>query len=270
MHEFIPCFNTSTIRPAGLKEKIRLAGAAGFRAIELWNDDVTAYLQGGGTMEEIRSALKAAGLTVPSVIAVLGWIGCADGEREERRAEAVRRMEQAKALGSPFVVTTPPRGQTDLERAGRDYRELLEIGRRIGVRPVMEFLGFVEHVNNINTAWEIVERAGDPSGTIVIDFFHMVRGERSTVEDLRSLPPERIGIVHLDDVPYSKPFGEMSDADRVYPGDGDIPLDEMIGTLRSMSYRGPVSLELFNRDYWAQDPAQVVKTGFEKSRRFFE
>jgi len=78
MHEFIPCFNTSTIRPTPLMEKIRLAGAAGFRAIELWNDDVTAYLAGGGTMEEIRGALRSAGLTVPSVIAVLGWIGCAD------------------------------------------------------------------------------------------------------------------------------------------------------------------------------------------------
>jgi sugar phosphate isomerase/epimerase len=158
----------------------------------------------------------------------------------------------------------------DLERAGRDYRELLEIGRGIGVRPMMEFLGFVEHVNNINTAWEIVERADDPTGSIVIDFFHMVRGQRSTLEDLRALPVDRIGIVHLDDVPYSKPFPERSDADRVYPGDGDIPLGAMMDALRGMGYRGPVSLELFNREYWEQDPAQVVKTGFEKSRRFFE
>jgi sugar phosphate isomerase/epimerase len=81
---------------------------------------------------------------------------------------------------------------------------------------------------------------------------------------------DRIGIVHLDDAPYSKPFDEMSDADRVYPGDGDIPLDEMLDTLRAMGYRGPVSLELFNRDYWEQDPAQVVRTGFEKSRPFFQ
>src|SRR5205823_5514193 len=210
-------------------DKIRLAGEAGFRQIEPWNDDVTAFVQGGGTMETIRRALQDAGLTVASVIAVMGWIGCADAEREERRAEAIRRMEQAKALGSPFIVASPPRGPVYLERAGRDYRELIEIGRRVGVRPMMEFLGFVEHVNNINTAWEIVERAGDPSGTIVIDFFHMVRGERSTLEDLRALPVERIGIVHLDDVPYSKPFAEMSDADRVYPGDGSVALDEMMG-----------------------------------------
>src|SRR5438105_1277025 len=128
MHEFIPCLNTSTIRPAPLLDKIRLAGEAGFRQIEPWNDDVTAFLQGGGTMDTVRRALNNAGLTVASVIAVMGWIGCADTERDERRAEAIRRMEQAKALGSPFIVASPPRGQVDLERAGRDYRELIEIG----------------------------------------------------------------------------------------------------------------------------------------------
>src|SRR5688500_771337 len=138
MHEFIPCFNTSTIRPAPLLDKIRLAGRTGFRAIELWNDDVTAFLEGGGTTAQIHGALREAGLAVPSVIAVLGWSGCADAEREERRAEAIRRIEQAKALGSPSIVATPPRGPVDLERAGRDYRELLEIGRSIGVRPMME------------------------------------------------------------------------------------------------------------------------------------
>jgi hypothetical protein len=30
----------------------------------------------------------------------------------------------------------------------------------------------------------------------------------------------------------------------------------------------PFSLELFNKEYWAQDPAHVVRTGWEKSRRF--
>jgi len=75
--------------------------------------------------------------------------------------------------------------------------------------------------------------------------------------------------VHLDDVPYNKPFSEMSDGDRVYPGDGDIPLAEMFGVLEEIGYGGAVSLELFNAEYWAQDPYQVVRTGYEKSKRWF-
>jgi sugar phosphate isomerase/epimerase len=266
---FIPCLNTSTIRPAPLSEKIRLAGEAGFRAIEPWNDDVDAYLKAGGSMESLRRELQAAGLSVVSMIAVMGWIGCPDAERDARRREATRRMEQAAALGSPFIVASPPGGRVDLDRAARDYRELLGIGRQVGVRPAMEFLGFVEHVKDIATAWEIVQRAGDPQGTIVLDFFHMVRGQSTTVDEIRRLPAEKIAIVHLDDVPYRKPFAEMSDADRVYPGDGDIPLNAMIDALRETGYQGPLSLELFNAEYWAQDPAQVVRTGFEKSHRYW-
>lgn len=266
---FIPCLNTSTIRPVPLSEKIRLAAAAGFEAIEPWNDDVDAYLKAGGTLESLREELKAAGISVVSMIAVMGWIGCDDAVRDAQRREAIRRMEQAAALGSPFIVASPPSGRVDLDRAARDYRELLEIGRRVGVRPAMEFLGFVEHVKDIATAWEIVQRAGDPDGTVVLDFFHMVRGQSSTIDELRRLPAQKIAIVHLDDVPYRKPFSELTDGDRVYPGDGDIPLDAMIAALRQTGYHGPLSLELFNQEYWSQDPEQVVRTGFEKSRRYW-
>ncbi len=267
---YLPCLNTSTIRPASLGDKIAAAAQAGFRAIEPWNDDVDAYLAAGGTMESLRALLGEKGLTVPSVIAIMGWVGCPDAERDRQRTEAIRRIEQAVALGAPHIVASPPGGRIDLDRAARDYREVLQLGKERGIRPSMEFLGFVEQINNINAAWEIVQRAGDPDGTLVIDWFHMVRGQASTVDDLRRIPADKISIVHLDDVPYNKPFSQMSDGDRVYPGDGDIPLEEMFATLSEIGYRGAVSLELFNAEYWAQDPYAVVRTGFEKSKRWFD
>src|SRR5947209_2384517 len=203
---FLPCLNTSTLRPASLVDKINAAAQAGFRAIEPWNDDVDTYLQQGGTWEALKALLRERGLTVPSVIAIMGWIGCADAERDARRTEAIRRMEQAVALGAPHLVARPPGGPVDLDRAARDYRELLQLGKERGIRPSMEFLGFVEQINNIDAAWEIVQRAGDPDGTIVIDWFHMVRGQASTVDDLRRIPSATLSIVHLDDVPYNKPL----------------------------------------------------------------
>lgn len=269
---YLSCLNTSTLRPATLAVKIEAAAAAGFRAIEPWNADVDAHLAAGGTMEEIRERLARHGLAVPSMIAIMGFVGNAAPGREERLAEARRRMQQARDLGAPFIVASPPPGPSDLARCGRDYAELLEIGREIGVRPAMEFLGFVEHVNNIATAREIMERSGDSTATIVIDWFHMVRGDgRETIfADLRALDPEQIAIVHLDDVPYAQPFPEMTDADRVYPGDGDIPLAALFAVLEEIGYRGPLSLELFSRDLWEQDPYAVARTGYEKSRRWFE
>ena len=268
---YLPCLNTSTIRPATLVTKIEAAAAAGFRAIEPWNDDVDAHLAAGGGMREIQALLARHALTVPSMIAIMGFIGNEEPGRDDRLAEARRRMQQAKDLSSPFIVASPPLGQADLGRCGSDYAELLELGREIGVRPAMEFLGFVEQVNSIAVAREIMERSGDPTATIVIDWFHMVRGDgRDTMfQDLRALQADQIAIVHLDDVPYRKAFSEMTDGDRVYPGDGDIPVDELFAVLGEIGYAGPVSLELFNEELWGQDPYTVTRTGYEKSARWF-
>jgi sugar phosphate isomerase/epimerase len=269
---YVPCLNTSTLRPAPLWDKIDAAAAAGFRAVELWNSEVTEYIEAGGTYRELRERLAAHGLLVPSVIAVMGFVGNEEPGRHERVREARRRMQQARDLGAPFIVASPPPGQADLARCGADYAELAAMGDEIGIRPAMEFLGFVEHVNNIRAAREIMERSCRADATIVIDWFHMVRGDGrdSMFEDLAALRPEQIAIVHLDDVPYRKPFPEMTDSDRVYPGDGDVPIDRLFGVLEQIGYDGVVSLELFNEELWKQDPYQVASTGFEKSRRWFE
>lgn len=268
---YLPCLNASTIRPASIPDKIAAAAAAGFRAIELWNTEVDAFLAEGHTLEDVRALLAQHGLAVPSMIAVMGFVGNTKPGRAERVAEARRRMRQAHDLGSPYIVASPPMGRADLAVCGRDYAELLAMGREIGIRPAMEFLGFVEHVNSIATAREIMENSGDPSATIVVDWFHMVRGDgRATIlEDLRGLRGDQIAIVHLDDVPYRKPFGDMTDGDRVYPGEGDIPIEELFAVLAKTGYDGPVSLELFREALWAQDPYAVARTGFEKSARWF-
>ncbi|MFN3653195.1 MAG: sugar phosphate isomerase/epimerase family protein [Armatimonadota bacterium] len=267
----LACLNTSTIRPASLPDKIEAAAAAGFQAVELWNDDVFAFIAGGGTLLQVKELLARLALQVPSMIAIMGFVGNTDPGRDQRLEEARRRMEHACELGAPFIVASPPPGRTDLAQCGHDYADLLALGREVGIRPAMEFLGFVDHVNSIRTAREIMDRAGDPHATIVIDWFHMVRGDgRETIlEDLRSLSAEQIAIVHLDDVPYTKPFPEMTDGDRVMPGDGDIPIQALHEILDEIGYQGPISLELFNESLWAQDPYEVARLGFEKSRRWF-
>lgn len=143
MAEFITCLNTSTIRPTPLLDAIRIAGEAGYDAIEPWNDQVTAYLRDGGSLADLRRAIDDAGLKVVSMIALGGWID-AEGEQYHRVLDDCRnRFEQAAALGSPFIVASPPQGKVDLGRAAYRYGELIRIGREYGVRPSTEFLGFV-------------------------------------------------------------------------------------------------------------------------------
>ena len=100
MADFLYCLNTSTIRPTALLDKVRIAGEAGYQAIEPWNDEITEYVQHGGSLADLRKAIEDAGLKVVSMIALGDWI-TTDGEAYSAALdECRRRMEQAAALGS--------------------------------------------------------------------------------------------------------------------------------------------------------------------------
>ena len=53
-------------------------------------------------------------------------------------------------------------------------------------------------------------------------------------------------------------------------GDGIADLPRVVANLRSIGYRGPLSLELFNPDLWEQDPAHVVRRGLDRIRELGE
>ncbi len=266
---FVYCLNTSTIRPTPLLEKIRIAGAAGYSAIEPWNDEVDDYLARGGSMAELKSALRDAGLAVVSMIALGGWI-TAEGEEYARVLdECRRRMDQAAALGSPYIVASPPDGVVDLAHAARRYAELLRLGRQAGVKPSMEFLGFVAGIKDVASAKTIADGANDPDATVVADVFHMIRGGGS-VDDLLTLKGDRLANFHVNDVPATPDPLTQTDADRVMPGEGIADLPRVFANLRTIGYRGPLSLELFNPTLWAADPLDVARSGLDRVRSFVE
>ena len=71
---------------------------------------------------------------------------------------------------------------------------------------------------------------------------------------------------HINDYPSQPPRAEITDAHRVFPGDGSAPLDTLFRALRDIGYRGMLSLEVFNREYWNQDALYVARDGLEKTR----
>jgi len=52
-------------------------------------------------------------------------------------------------------------------------------------------------------------------------------------------------------------------------GEGQIDLAAEIAVLREIGYEGTVSLELFNKELWAQNPTEVLKVGIERMRELF-
>lgn len=262
------CLNASTIRPASLMEKIRIAGQAGYKAIELWNDDLTMHEEAGGSLKDVKQVLIDHGLVAPTVIALHGWLGSEGAAHAQALEVARRKMEQAALVGAQYVIASPPMEPFDLRRGGADYRELLEIGKEIGVRPAMEYLGFMKSVYTIEQAWQVAQDADHPDSCMIMDPFHILRGGGS-IQSIALIPADKVAIWHWNDASGGKPFSCQSDADRVMPGDGVGPLEEIEHLALTQGYEGYVSLELFNEELWQQDPMEVAQLGMEKMQAYF-
>ena len=261
--------NASTIRPTPILEKISIAGQAGYGAIELWHDEIDDHLAHGGTLADLQSALADQNLAVPTTIYLGGWFNAEDTAWPGVRAECARRMEQAGALGAPHIIAGPAEGRPDYALGTRRYRELLELGESIGVHPAMEFLGFVEQLNTIEDALEIMTAADHPHATTVLDPFHIFRGG-GDLESIAKLTANQIAVSHFNDTPADPPREEQHDHSRVMPGDGHLNLVRYCELLAATGYNGWLSLELFNEQHWAEDPLEVARIGLEKMRTIAE
>ncbi|MFP6615681.1 MAG: TIM barrel protein, partial [Candidatus Hydrogenedentota bacterium] len=100
---------------------------------------------------------------------------------------------------------------------------------------------------------------------IVPDTFHLHNGG-SGFSGLKHLQGELFATFHWNDVPASPPAGQMGDSDRIYPGEGILPLEQALRDLKSIGYEGPLSLELFRREHWKMDPNVVARDGLKSMR----
>jgi sugar phosphate isomerase/epimerase len=278
------CLNTSTVRDKDgnsrpLTELIDLAAKAGYGAIEPWTSEIDAHLKAGGTLKDVRKRIEGAGLKAADVIGFSEWIVDDPDRRRKGLEQAKRDMEWAAEIGSPRVAA-PPVGATgggskrddpkftqpviDLVAAAARYRALLDVGQKMGVTPVVEVWGFSRTLRRLGEALLVAVECGSPRGCVLPDVYHLYKGG-SDFAGLPLLAADAVGIFHVNDYPKID-RAAITDADRVYPGDGVAPLKEVFATLRRMGYAGFVSLELFNREYWKRDPLDVAKTGLAKTR----
>ena len=266
---FTLCLNTSTIRPQPLLEKIRLVGEAGFDAIELWINDLYEHVGQGGEIRDVETALADHGLQVPCMIALRQWGEASELEYPLMLDEARRRMELATRLGASYVVATPPRDACPPSQLVDRFGELLDLGRTIGIEPTLEYISFYSSLTTLDQASEILDQLDDDNATLLLDAFHSWNSD-STPGLLAETAGHRISHYHVDDAALGIPAGEQTDPDRVMIGDGQIDLVAEIATLRSIGYQGMISLELFNRQLWQQDPRAVLSVGIERLRELVE
>jgi 2-keto-myo-inositol isomerase len=266
------CLNTSTIRGQGLTlaEEIKLVGDAGYDGIEPWMREIQQHLDAGGTLKDLKRQLDDAGLTVDSAIGFANWIVDDDQHRTAGLESMKRDMELLREIGGTRIAA-PPAGATDqadlsLAAAAERYARLLELGRTMGVTPQLEVWGFSKSLSRLGEVMYVAIESGDPDACLLPDVYHIYKGG-SDFQGLGLIPGQAIHVMHLNDYPADPPRESIGDKDRVFPGDGVAPIQNIIRMLLRNGFAGTFSLELFNPQYWQRPATEVLAEGLQKMKQ---
>jgi sugar phosphate isomerase/epimerase len=265
------CLNTATLRgqKLGIIKEIEVATKAGYEAIEPWVAAIETYMQGGGTLKDLRQQMSDAGLTVEDAIAFPEWLVDDETRRAKGLEQAKRQMDMVAQLGGRRLAA-PPSGATDLPKlnltqAAERYRTLLEAGAQIGVVPQLELWGHSKNLGRLSECVAVAVETGHRNACVLADVYHLYKGG-SDFHGMRLLGAEAIQVLHMIVYPTDPPREKIDDSYRVYPGDGVAPLTELLQTLRRIGGQKVLSLELFNRKYWSEDALEVAKTGLARMK----
>jgi len=272
------CINEATTMTTDFETDMRAYAAAGFVAVELWLAKVIDYtgtdlhVCGKAGVEQARRLLEELHLE-PVCACAQGGLMLAEGEdRAKTLTEFERKLELCQALGVPKMVTFA--GQTvqptlDLyERIPGNVREAADLAKGYGVTLALEFIKGHPVVGSMATSLELVHQAGCANVGVLFDFFHFVAGV-SKMSDLDALTPEALTFVHVNDAP-ALPREMLTDADRIWLGEGCFPIAAFHDHLTRLGYSDGVSIELFNRDLWDDDPYEVAARAFQNVSAFIE
>lgn len=170
------------------------------------------------------------------------------------------------ALGARHVICAPY--DSDLSRLTDNLAALQAESRTFGLSCVLEFFPWTV-VPDLAQAWQIAAGAGPDVG-ILLDTLHFDRSN-SNLDDLAALPPERLPFVHLCDAMVHPPYStddllHAGRAERLPPGDGQIPLRRIIDRLPKDI---PIALEVPMTDRHAKLGSEAVAAVvLEKARDF--
>ncbi len=252
--------NTATTRGKPLDDDIRLCGEVGFEGIEIDTGKIEEYTEAGGTVAELRELLDESGVECVGLMA-FAFTPFSDNEEE---LERVRRWAPVcRDLGGGLLlayIAEQPQAQMPrdevIEQAAYAATSYAEVAHDFGLKVALEPIGGREFMGGPDDALAVVDEAGHPALGIMVDTFHYYK---SAVEPERvaEIPAEQMLIVHINDA-ENLPRESLTDANRLYPGGGVLPLHGYLDALEQAGYDGFLSVEIFREEYWLDEHESII------------
>ena len=244
-----------------LEEKLQAIAAAGFGAVEIFENDLISF---NGSPSEIRAIAADLGLDISVYQPFRDFEGMPDRLRTRAFARAERKFDTMAELGCELLMicsSVSPESLGGIDRAADDLRELGERAAARGMRIAYEALAWGRHINDYRDAWECVRRADHAAVGFVLDSFHaLVRG--TDLRAIRAVPKDKIFLVQMADAPrLEMDYLSWSRHYRCFPGQGELPVGSFMDALAATGFDGLLSLEIFNDRFRAGSARGVAVDG---------
>ena len=218
-----------TVPELTASEQVAVAAEAGYPAVGLrlieppgTGRQLPSVAESGSLLAETAARLSASGVAVLDIESLFLT-------PETRAADHAALLEAGARLGARFLLTMCVDG--DGARAAETFAALCALAAPLGITVVIEFARFTE-VKTLAEAARFVGAAGQPNGAILIDVLHLFRSGGAPA-DLGTVPPALLPYAQLCDASGPPPADLRLEArgDRRYPGEGDLPLAELLAAL---------------------------------------
>jgi sugar phosphate isomerase/epimerase len=255
-----------SIADAGPLELIDAAAAAGFAGVNLWlvgprapasflvrAPVLTPVVGDARLIREIKLRVAATGVRVFE--ASCGWLG------PEFVAEEMQRVLDTLAeIGSRRLSIVG--WDADRARLVEHLGTICATAAGYGVDATLEFMPY-SAVRSLADGLDVLAKVGAPNLDLLVDALHLARSG-GTPSDLRRVDPRRLSVVQICDAPAASPppsgLADESRNRRLHPGDGDLPLRELLAVLPS-----DIAMEV--EVPCAEDAALSIE---DRARRCFE
>ena len=173
-----------------LEGKLAAAAKAGFRAVEIFENDLTFF---AGKPRDARLMAADLGLEIVALQPLRDFEAMPDPIRARNFERAARKLDLMHELGARLLClcsNVSPDAIDDPERAAADLQDLADLARQHGMRIGYEALAWGRWVKDWTAAWDIVRAADRDNLGIVLDSFHIcARG--NPIEPIAGCRPRR-------------------------------------------------------------------------------
>jgi sugar phosphate isomerase/epimerase len=269
--DLVLCAGTLHYHQLSFAERVAATRAAGFDAITLMPAAYRrAREQERLSDADMRALLAEQGLCIAELDPLLSWVpghpfthGDMDAGAQVDTFMAIADALGARSLNVVLAVTERLPEQLLVDA----FAAVCKRSAEHGLLAHLEFLPWAQTAD-VKTACRLAQLAGCANGGVMFDTWHHFRGGLGN-DVLDTIPGELILGIQVNDAPAAAEADVISETmqRRRLPGDGDMPLADMLRRLRQSGCTAPLGIEVFSTDLGRLPVREAAQRAGDSMRR---